>query len=226
MRRSLRGLVDLYNCAIHLQPRSPIPYATHVPILIGLSVLCQPKRIIEFGSGDFSTAMFLNRSLFPSTTEVLSFENNRQWFERIQSTFADSRLDLRFVENDLSTVVSPACVLGDLIFIDDSMSARTRAETIVAVARSCCRQVPVVIHDAEQWRYRLAMRNFRHSYAFENFNPQTAIAWNGTTRFRALFDRLKKAIRRNAELIPSNDPVAWRLMIERELLHTTVSKPI
>jgi hypothetical protein len=216
MKRIKRFLRILFDFAIRLPPKDPTPYATHVPILVGLSVLCQPKRITEFGSGDFSTALFLNPSVFPSIEEVISFENDRKWFERVRASFSSERLRLQYVDADLASVVSPSSVRGDLIFIDDAINTNQRAVTVAAVARSCPRGVPVVIHDADQWRMRLVLRKFQHSYIFKVLNPQTAIAWNGAAPFKPMLAKLDHVIRRNAHQISPSDPLAWRTVIDRE----------
>jgi hypothetical protein len=124
----------LYNAAIRLQPRHETPYATHMPILVGLGLLCRPRKVIEFGSGEFSTALFLDRSVFPTVEEVVSFENDAVWFSQVSSRLVgDARLHMQSISGEMASVISTSTLSGDLIFIDDESSDVLRSHTVVAV---------------------------------------------------------------------------------------------
>jgi len=61
------------------------PYATHIPVLVGVAAACLPDRLVEFGSGDFSTLTFLDETVFPSLLSIESYENNPQWMQQRRS---------------------------------------------------------------------------------------------------------------------------------------------
>src|SRR5271157_4885712 len=103
MKRYLRLL---YDASIQLQPRHETPYATHMPILVGLGFLCRPRKVIEFGSGEFSTALFLDRSVFPSVEEVVSYENDAVWFSQVCSCLGgDARLHMQSISGEMVSVI-------------------------------------------------------------------------------------------------------------------------
>src|SRR5439155_25567212 len=60
----LRGLLDGRRPS-----RSRMDYATHLPILVGLSQSLKVKRVLELGSGMYSTLTFLDSNLFPELTK-------------------------------------------------------------------------------------------------------------------------------------------------------------
>jgi hypothetical protein len=215
MKRHLRLL---YNAAIRLQPRHETPYATHMPILVGLGLLCRPRKVIEFGSGEFSTALFLDRPVFPTVEEVVSFENDAVWFSQVSSRLGgDARLHMQSISGEMASVISTSTLSGDLIFIDDESSAVLRSHTVVAVARGCPDGVPVVIHDAEQWRLRRAIRNFDHHFCITAMNPQTTIAWNGDLPFAVVIPTLAGIVRDNAAHLPPHDGQGWRRVVSETI---------
>ena len=215
MKRHLRLL---YNAAIRLQPRHETPYATHMPILVGLGLLCRPRKVIEFGSGEFSTALFLDRSVFPTVEEVVSFENDAVWFSQISSRLVgDARLHMQSISGEMASVISTSTLSGDLIFIDDESSAVLRSHTVAAVARGCPDGVPVVMHDAEQWRLRRVIRNFDHHFCFTAMNPQTAIAWNGDLSIAVAIPTLARIITEHAANLPPHDSQGWRRAVSETL---------
>src|ERR1700729_4424854 len=127
-----RYVLEIFNRIIDLAPRSIEPYATHVPVLVGVAAALKPKRLIEFGSGSFSTLSFLDDVAFPSLEEVRSYENNEEWFKQIQAkSRGSSRVDLQYFAGDMYRAVAGANVAAaDMIFLDDSPSAEERVKTV------------------------------------------------------------------------------------------------
>jgi hypothetical protein len=209
-----RSAWRIYQWLISLQPRHETDYATHIPILAAVSALANPKSITEFGAGDYSTAMFLNRSVFPDLNSLVSLENDETWYARMREMLGgDNRLDLRQIRGDLSHAVTEQLLAADLIFIDDSMAA-IRKQTILAVGDKAPDGVPVVIHDAEYLWTRMAIRRaFDHYFVFKAFQPQTALAWNGHLRFKNELSRISRRIAINASTIPPSNGEQWIKML-------------
>lgn len=201
----------IYERLIGLKPRHETDYATHIPVLAAVSVLANPKNITEFGAGGYSTPLFLNRSVFPNLNSIVSLENDETWYARMRGMLGgDQRLDLRYIQGDLSLAVTQQLLTTDLVFIDDSASA-IRKHTILAVGEKAPAGVPVVIHDADYPWTRLAIRRaFDHCFVFKAFQPQTAIAWNVDLRFRHELRHLSRGITLGASAIPPSDGVQWR----------------
>jgi len=208
-----RSAWKLYQWSIRLQSRHNSPYITHVPILAALSSLVEPRRITEFGAGDYSTGLFLNRSVFPHLESLISLENDAAWYERIRENFgADGRLDLREIEGNLSNVVSGELLVADLVFIDDSDHA-IRQLTIAAVGKAAPSGLPVVVHDAEYVRTRMAIRRaFDHYFVFNAFHPQTALAWNGDLQFKHRLPGIARRISDASSRISPWDGETWRAL--------------
>ena len=175
--RLLWPAVKLFEQIICLAKRSNEPYATHVPILVGVAAVCQPERVIEFGSGDFSTVSFLDETAFPSVRRVDSYENDREWFDQVRQKLSSSRrVNIHFVEGEMYKAVCAANpYAADMIFIDDSPTDRARVPTVEEVARSCGAQPVVIMHDNDLWRLRFATQNFEHRISINTFNPQCCI---------------------------------------------------
>jgi hypothetical protein len=210
--RKLRGLgLSFYNRSIGLKPRSEEPYATHVPILLGVAAACKPELLIEFGSGTFSTLLFLNRAAFPSLRKVESYDNNREWFEQVKGKLpSDASIDLHFFDDEMHRAVGQANTANaTMIFIDDSPTDKARVPTIVEVARSCGTQPVVVLHDCDLWRLRLATRKFEHRVVFASYNPQSCVMWNGHPERRRAMENVSRIIQKYATSIPATDVAAW-----------------
>jgi hypothetical protein len=173
-------------------------------------LLANPRHVTEFGSGEYSTALFLNREVFPKVTSLVSLENDATWYARMQSqSSGDSRLELRQISGDLSESVNEQLLATDLIFIDDS-GHEIRKHTIRAVGKKAPDGVPVVIHDAEYPWTRMAIRRaFDHCYVFSGFQPQTALAWNGNLRFSDQLLQISRRITIDASTIPPSNGEQW-----------------
>lgn len=198
--------------------RSEEPYATHIPVLLGVASVIKPRLLIEFGSGAFSTLSFLDSSAFPSLERVESYENNKEWLEQIQAELpATSRIRLHFVQGDMHGAVGGASTSNaSMIFIDDSPSAEERVESVLEIARCCGTEPVVVLHDYELWKLRLAARRFPNRLSFNAFNPQCGVLWHGHGERRHALKRAGSIIRRFAGSIPPTDIQAWRKVFSTE----------
>lgn len=203
---------------LRVRPVNATPYGTHLPVLIALASVIRPRRVLELGSGTFSTALFLDREVF-STLEVLeSYEDDHEWAAAVQSAVGqDPRLDLRMVPA-VKTSVPEDLASFDLIFIDDSRTPAERSETIRRVEERHPRGL-VLIHDYEQRSYRVAARGFDNRRAFRVFTPQVGVCWNDRgdasvskqmRREVARIGRMLEARRNSADVA---DVEAWKSLL-------------
>src|SRR5438093_8812313 len=114
--RMLRGFCS--TAPLHILNSS---FATHIPVLSGLSNLWPVRRIIELGAGPHSTCNFLDRSLFPHVDRIASFENDPFWYGLVKRlVIHDRRISLRFVRGAMASAVKDISYNGvDLVFVDD-----------------------------------------------------------------------------------------------------------
>ena len=140
--------------------------ASHIPVLISLNSHWNIKRVLEIGSGELSTKLFLNTLCFPRLTSLVSVEDDPEWIDKLK--LKDHRLEWR------STV--PAALYDyDLIFVDGPQDEEKRVKTIHYVMREVVPAV-IVIHDIENKLYRAAVNQAYYSYIFRFvMSPQTAI---------------------------------------------------
>lgn len=115
------------------------PYASHLAVLAALDP--PPKKVLEFGGGDYSTKAFLEME---GVNRVVTIETDPTWRKKLEK-IKDARLEVL----DGSKV--PALSNFDLVFIDDGSWPQQRMETIVRVLSQP--HPRVVIHDADYTPY-------------------------------------------------------------------------
>ncbi len=201
----------LYFRALGTVARNEQPFATHMPVLVGVAAACLPERLVEFGSGNFSTLAFLDEAVFPSLLRIESYENDLYWMQQTEAKLAGNpRVAYRFFEGRMRDAVHGADpAAADLIFIDDSMSGWERAHTVREVARNCGERPITIVHDYELPAVRLACRRFEHRFAFTTFTPQTCAVWNGNPHRRALLERIAQSLEENASRLSVTDARGW-----------------
>jgi predicted O-methyltransferase YrrM len=115
-------------------------YASHLFVLRALLATLKPRRVLEFGSGLYSTPFFLRSRRLES---LVSVEEDPEWAERVR------------VNGDKRLVVQPqfdgSLMDFDLVFIDNARAVEERAKTIRWVLSQ--EHPVVVIHDAETPEY-------------------------------------------------------------------------
>jgi hypothetical protein len=214
LKRYVQGI---FNRVIDLAPRSKEPYATHVPVLVGVAATFKPRLLIEFGAGSFSTLSFLDEVAFPSLREIRSYENNKEWFEQVRErSRQSSRVNLQYIEGDMYRAVASAKVAdADMIFLDDSPTAETRVPTVKEVSRLCGERPIVILHDYELWRLRLAARKFENCVAFDTFSPQCCAVWHGHPERGAILENINRTIRQHANNVSLTDIRGWSDLFTR-----------
>ena len=187
------------------------PFASHVPVLTGLSSLFKISRVLEFGCGFYSTLTFVNPDIYKDLMEIQSFENDLEWYNQVKdATRNDSRITLNFVKGPIPSIVSSVNLEPfDLIFIDDSVVAEERAATIKAVAAKMPSSALVVIHDFENPVYRNAAVSFKNQFVFKTFNPYTGLLWKDHPVNRVKLEALNQVIKTNANRIKLDDRPGW-----------------
>jgi hypothetical protein len=115
-------------------------YATHFHALLDVMVCFGPKRVLETGSGYYSTGFFLSFNI----EKLVSIENDREWVRN----YDDPR---HRVIQPKGPIAENLPDLGgfDLVFVDDD-PVDGRAETLKAVLA----KAPglVVVHDSDDGR--------------------------------------------------------------------------
>lgn len=160
---------------IRPRKRAAEPYATHVPILVGLGHLMPVRRVLELGGGRYSTPLFLRQDAFPLLTALTVVESDPDWFPLVRdSTSGDSRAEVHLVPSPSDFIKQLDLSRFDLIFIDDSSVPEDRAATIQTIASSDPTGL-VVIHDFDVAVYRKAARRLGKPIVFREYTPQTAI---------------------------------------------------
>jgi hypothetical protein len=209
-----RALRYLYSQSIRLAGRASTPYASHVPILVAVSNLVQASKVVEFGSGEFSTMSFLDQRAFPRLRVLRSFENDRKWHAKIAELVAsDARVSLEFVDGAVANAATLRNLDGaELIFVDDS-DMKGRIRTIEAIAQFHLKNVPVIVHDYDHWRLRRVGRLFERRFCFSVWNPQTAVLWNGNPKWAMGLGNLAKVLQKHQNHAPLHDAVRWRQVL-------------
>lgn len=117
--------------------------SSHMPVLIELLRVFQPRRVREFGAGLFSTQLFARCAEFTSIEA-----GDGQWFDYLAKRYSDRKWNLKQV----STVAEALAevVPCDLLFNDGHYR-----ELIAEKAFTCC---PVIVcHDSQyDWAVKLA----------------------------------------------------------------------
>jgi predicted O-methyltransferase YrrM len=195
-------------------PRALNDYATHVPILIGLSRMREIRQVLEFGCGHYSTLTFLNASAFPHLERLHSIENDDAWAQTMQDAANDRRWTLQLVNGEISESVADLDLESfDLILIDDSKMSSQRAATIRAVAAKQPQRPLIAIHDFEIDEYRAAASGFKYRHRFRAYNPETGVVANRMNDWK-IIDRVIKS---KAKLLQPDAIEQWALSLEFKL---------
>ena len=139
-------------------------YGSHIPILKAVLRSTNPKRVLEYGAGEHSTAWILSH---PGVETVVSYEPDDDWRAKIRDVHRDDHR-LRFTKSKDHCPVN-----FDLIFIDDGTKQADRLETIEHVLSQA--HPTVVIHDADVPAYLDAIGRLSDDFSVFPTNPDTAV---------------------------------------------------
>jgi predicted O-methyltransferase YrrM len=192
---------------LRVRPTSDPAYATHLPVLAALARITTIRRVLELGSGPFSTSMFLNRDVFPDLDILTSYEDDPNWEHVVlDAVGSDTRLEFRMVP-EVRLAVPPTDGY-DLVFIDDSRLPSERSTTIRAVKAMRPRGI-VAIHDFEQRHYRTAARGFSHRFIFNTLTPQVGVCWFGDAVDPSQLKRASRTIAGEIGRVSITDQSGW-----------------
>jgi hypothetical protein len=204
-----------------LPPRNAIDYATHVPILVGLGCSLRITKILEFGAGLYSTLTFLNLSAFPDVTSVSTIESDSDWISRVYAEAKDDpRLRIWHVPEPIESILPELNLsLYDLVLVDSSTEAASRAALIRELADRFTGTCLVVIHDFENDLYKRAAKGFLSRVDYSAFNPCTGVLWHSMRdgEKRAL-KSIRRIISRYAKALAPDDVESWATVFRKELL--------
>lgn len=212
IKRPLLKVYFGYKHGFNRVKRSTNPYATHIPLFIGLGRILNARSVLELGSGLYSTGLFLNQDIFPQLTSVRSIENDSVWAaEMIKAFHGVPRVELVQIGGQVSDYVHSQTRLDyDLIFIDDSTEAIDRAATIRAVVEKAPHNAVIVIHDYENKVYQKAAGIMPYQYRFKAFNPNTGFLWNQKNLLNfANLKQIDRLTRKYAKLIAPDSLAEW-----------------
>jgi predicted O-methyltransferase YrrM len=191
------------------------PYTTHMPVLAALPRLTRVERVLELGCGDFSTLTFLDRDMYPDLQRIHSWEDDREWMERVQSVVGDDpRISMEYIEDWETSLRARDMSEYDLIFVDNGRQFHERAATIRTVMERAVPRNIVVIHDFEFTTYRLAAQPSPHRYAFSVFFPHTGVAWQGDRLDRRRLQQISRIIQENAQTVLPDQVEIWAKLFE------------
>jgi len=200
-----------------LAKKSSNPYATHLPILIGITKLFKIKRVLELGSGDYSTPVLLNRTWFPDLEHLTSLEDDPKWACKLREQLKpDNRFQLIEVDTSISSVIKNIELREfDMIFVDNSVVEIERANTLLHLSASNLLETIVLIHDYEVMSYQRATDLFANRFSFFAFNPITGLVWNGKFINKYALWMIASALRWYAPLVAPNDVARWNHIFEK-----------
>ncbi len=160
-------------------------YGSHAGALRAIARALPVKTVVEYGSGRYSTPLFLDRGAFPDLERLLSVESDRSWIEDTRRACgADPRLELRWCP--IGAVHEYGADPADLVLIDCDTVEGDRHDygprlKLLAKYATDPRAVVVVVHDSNFASIHPAVQ--AAPFAFKAvyvppFGPHTAILSN------------------------------------------------
>lgn len=161
-------------------PTSVAPYGSHVPILMALGRIIQPRTILELGSGFSSTPLFLDLRYFPSVERLTTIETDPSWMDQLrQEIEVHPRWDPQLIGTSMAQWLDDPEIKTriqsyDLIFVDDSPTAELRSDSLDSLFRTAP-SCPVCIHDVDLRQLRHHVWKHPKAVIYNAFLPQTGV---------------------------------------------------
>ena len=218
LKKKFRSLFKYLLHRFHpLIKRSDLPYATHIPIIVGISTIWRVRKVLELGGGNFSTYTFMDRTIFPEIEELITIEDNPEWGKYLESSLnKDNRFKLVYDIGNFAVSISELDLSKfDLIFIDNSTSSDTRSETIKIISEKNIGDAVLVIHDFEQKKYQIASNNLPYRYMFDALNPATGLIWANYNKVDyGNLKKINKIISNSNNKVDLINMVDWKNLFE------------
>jgi hypothetical protein len=150
---------------------------SHIPVLDLIKRLSRVRRILELGSGVYSTPKLLE---FPEIELLISYEDSKPWFDKVAKIKHD-KFKL-ILEGNLSGLAKWIDLEEfDLIFIDCCEFKEQRIEVVREISKRRPDAI-VVIHDFddEQVKWPDSIVEFDNVIVYDKLWPTTGILWNQT----------------------------------------------
>lgn len=197
-----------------LTARTVDDWGSHLPVLLGLSILLSPRSVVEFGSGRFSTGLFTNKRYFPSVDRFRSIEDNATWYDRaVETTVLHPGDEVRLVDSVPQWIRESGDPLGGLIFVDNGEGLEDRIAAIRATFERAESDSVVVIHDFEVRAYRRAVPRSWPFVTVRAWRPMTAVVCRDEALL-AEVHRLGSLIRKHRHVRPA-DCETWFEILQR-----------
>jgi len=202
--------------------RSKAPFSTHLPVLFGLAQILRPRHVLEFGSGLYSTPVFLDRRVFRDLISLDTYESDPAWLTEVQRLLhCDDRVTIHPIIGGMYNLHELRRLDAyDLIFVDNSMDWRERVKTIDWISDCRPTNSVVLVHDFEFDPYRLAAKRFRHRHVVKALNPATGVLWNSAPITRRKVRKVESVINKGLSLHDVTDIPEWM-----SLFHNLLSIP-
>lgn len=196
------------------------PVASHIPVFIGISKIIKIHKILELGSGNYSTPLFLDKQIFPDLEFVVSYENDILWYNEIKQKFLnEDRLKLKYCDALMKDIVKDLDISEfDLIFVDDSREAKLRSQTIECISKKINNKNFLAIHDFEVKAYKEATGTELKKFKFDAIFPNTGLAWRNKEINKNYFSKINKLIKKNSSLGIPEDIQFWNNLFKVNLL--------
>jgi hypothetical protein len=172
-------------------------YSTHIPVLRALAKAMPVRRVLEFGSGFYSTCTFLDRAAFPLLEVLVSVETDPRWVEQMRRSIHNDRwlcLHSAPVEALLPGLDDYDLVLVDDGVVDVEIDSPGYSTQRVATIRALANHQPaavIAIHDYERTAYQRA-GEFEHMHIYAEQSPWTAVCWRDS---RPMLELLEVGVR-------------------------------
>jgi len=151
---------------------------SHLVVLAALAKLLPLKRVLEFGSGEWSTSFFLNKDVFPNLEYLESYETSKDWYDHVfAQVISDPRVNLLYVNKPNLNAASIDLSTFDLCLIDSD--GATRGAVINTLVARCPDNLLIVIHDYENPNHKITVENVQPFVITQVAGPQTALVWRG-----------------------------------------------
>lgn len=142
--------------------------SSHIPVLEGIPQIIPIKSVLELGSGEISTRLFLDKNgPYKDLLHLESYEDNPNYAQEIQALFPIMPHNWVYHADGVAVALQISNVNlndFDLCFIDDSSSVESRVKTIKAIVSKFNTDCLIVVHDTDYEQYLSAC-----NAAFNNY---------------------------------------------------------